>query len=37
MKTIQYRLTAWGNWAGTRVGTEYPVSSCVILACADGQ
>ncbi|ASX26007.1 antiterminator Q family protein [Candidatus Williamhamiltonella defendens] len=27
MKTIQYRLTAWGNWGGTRVGTEYPLSS----------
>jgi len=27
MKEIRYRLTAWGNWAGTRVGTEYPVSS----------
>ncbi|ASV34061.1 hypothetical protein BJP41_06335 [Candidatus Williamhamiltonella defendens] len=27
MKEIRYLLTAWGNWAGTRVGTEYPMSS----------
>ncbi|WP_406706259.1 hypothetical protein, partial [Sodalis sp.] len=23
MRDIRYLLTAWGNWSGSRIGTEY--------------
>ncbi|MGG2139926.1 antiterminator Q family protein [Symbiopectobacterium sp. RP] len=46
MRDIRYLLTAWGNWSGSRIGTEYKAAwplataSCDIrpmLSDADGE
>lgn len=35
MKDIRYLLTAWGNWSGSRIGTEYKSAWPIATASSD--
>ncbi|WP_406707058.1 antiterminator Q family protein [Sodalis sp.] len=35
MRDIRYLLTAWGNWSGSRIGTEYKAAWPIATASSD--
>ncbi|QZN96370.1 antiterminator Q family protein [Symbiopectobacterium purcellii] len=35
MRDIRYLLTAWGNWSGSRIGTEYKAAWPFVTASSD--
>uniref|UniRef100_A0A1A9VZ46 Uncharacterized protein n=1 Tax=Glossina brevipalpis TaxID=37001 RepID=A0A1A9VZ46_9MUSC len=35
MRDIRYLLTAWGNWSGSRIGTEYKAAWPIVTASSD--
>lgn len=35
MKDIRYLLSAWGNWSGSRIGTEYKAAWPIATASSD--
>ncbi|MGX8939617.1 antiterminator Q family protein [Symbiopectobacterium sp. Eva_TO] len=35
MRDIRYLLTAWGNWSGSRIGTEYKAAWPLATASSD--
>ncbi|WP_440863071.1 antiterminator Q family protein [Symbiopectobacterium purcellii] len=35
MRDIRYLLTAWGNWSGSRIGTEYKAAWPLVTASSD--
>ncbi|MGL9724470.1 antiterminator Q family protein [Sodalis sp. (in: enterobacteria)] len=35
MRDIRYLLTAWGNWSGSRIGTEYKAAWPIATVSSD--